>query len=187
MRNPRPHSPTEMLTIVCGQTAFVRIPRSQLKGTSSPGVQSQEEGTLSAYQEHPLHFAWPSPSPFLAPAEQLRGNEVQASPIEKSGTCMQHFGLLWSCLRDWLLSHLTKSANKNGSTLCMAGYWQLRAKASCMAGYSTRDTAVPKKDTRGRKRLPAPEKRQGQTSSTGKLHTHTTTTTTPRELPPEKL
>ena len=50
MRNPRPHSPTEMLTIVCGQTAFVRIPRSQLKGTlNSPGVQSQEEGTLSAY------------------------------------------------------------------------------------------------------------------------------------------
>ena len=49
MRNPRPHSPIEMLTIVCGQTAFVRIPRSQLKGTSSPGVQSQEEGALSAY------------------------------------------------------------------------------------------------------------------------------------------
>lgn len=71
----------------------------------------------------------------------------------------------------------------------MAAYfaWQLRAKASCMAGYSTRDTAVPKKDTRGRKRLPAPEKRQGQTSSTGKLHTQTTTTTPREELPPEEL
>ena len=51
MRNPRPHSPTEMPTIICGQTAFVRIPRSQLKGTSS----EKEMATHSSI------LAWKSP------------------------------------------------------------------------------------------------------------------------------
>lgn len=91
------------------------VKRYQLSRSSKP-----RRGGTECVLGASLHFAWPSPSPFLAPAEQLRGNEVQASPKEKSGTCMQHFGLLWGCLRDWLLSHLTKSANKNGSILCMA-------------------------------------------------------------------
>ena len=42
----------------------------------------------------------------------------------------------------------------------------------------------PKKDTRGRKRLPAPEKRQGQISLIGKLHTHTHTHTHTPPPPP---
>lgn len=54
-----------------------------------------------------------SPLPWHT-AEQLGENSYS--------TCIQHFGLFWGCLRDWLLSHLTQNVDKNGSILWMPGW-----------------------------------------------------------------